>query len=114
MRKAKTFELKFTVSNFYAKKILDEFYKWFPSDYKILFLNKNTSLHIFTPWTTLIAYFFIGHQNMITIRLTSNWSPNDRNILLNCITTVFNWEYIRDTGCCCGLLRKKDELKFKM
>lgn len=114
MRTAKTFEVKFTVSDFYSKKILDELYKWFPPDYRILFLNKNTSLHIFTPWTTLVAYFFIGHENTITIRLTSNWGQNDKNLLLNCVTKVFNWEYIPDTSCCCGLFIKKDELKFKM
>lgn len=113
MGKTKTFEVKFTVSDYCSKKIIEEFYKWFPPDYRILFLNKNTSLHIFTPWTTLVAYFFIGYENMITIRLTSNWGQNDKNILLNCIMKVFNWEYIPDRSCC-GLFAKKDELKFKM
>lgn len=114
MGKANTLDVKFTVSNFYSKKIIDEFYRWFPPDYNILFLNKNTSLHIFTPWTTLIAYFFIGHENKITIRLSSNWGQNDKNILLNCIIKVFNWEYIPDINWCCGLFVKKDQLVFKM
>lgn len=111
---SKTFEVKFTVSDLFSKKILEELYRWFPPDYRILFLNKNTSLHIFTPWTTLIAYFFIGHENTITVRLTTNWNQNDKNIILNSITKVFNWEYIPDSNLCCGLFRKKDELKFKM
>jgi hypothetical protein len=107
-------EVKFTVSDFYAKKILYELYRWFTPDYRILFLNKNTSLHIFTPWGTLIAYFFIGHENIITVRFTTNWNNNDKNIILNCITKIYNWEYIPDSNLCCGLFRNKDELKFKM
>ena len=110
----KTFETKFTVSHYYSKKILEELYLWFPPDYRILFLSKNTSLHIFTPWNTLIAYFFIGHENVITIKLTTNWNENDKNVLLNTIVKIFNWEYIQNSKMCCGLFYKKDELKFKM
>lgn len=107
-------ELKFTVSDFYSKKIQNELYLWFPPDYKILFLNKNTSLHIFTPWTTLIAYFFIGTENTITVKLSSNWNENDRNLLLNTIIKIYNWEYIPHSNWCCSLFRQKNELKFKM
>lgn len=115
MRKAsKTFEINFTVSDFYSKKIINELYLWFPPDYRILFLAKNTSLHIFTPWTTLLAYFYIETGNNIIVKLSSNWNQNDRNLLLNTIMKVYNWEYIQESNLCCGLFSKKDELKFKM
>lgn len=114
MGNLKKFETKFTVSYYYSKKILEELSLWFPPDYRILFLNKNTSLHIFTPWTTLIAYFFIGHENVITIKLTTNWYDSDKNVLLNTIVKIFNWEYIPSSKMCCGLFNKKHELKFKM
>lgn len=110
----KILELKFTVSDFYSKKMLNELFLWFPPDYRILFLNKNTSLHIFTPWTTLVAYFYIGTENYITVKLSSNWNENDRNLLLNTITKVYNWEYIHQPSLCCCLFAKKNELKFKM
>jgi len=114
MGNSKTFETKFTVSQYYSKNILEELSLWFPEDYRILFLSKNTSLHIFTPWNTLIAYFFIGYENTITIKLTNNWNNNDKNLLLNTIVKVFNWEYIPSSGCCCKFFYNKDELKFKM
>ncbi len=114
MGKTQILELKFTVSDFYSKKIQNELYRWFPPDYRILFLNKNTSLHIFTPWTTLVAYFYIGTENNIIVRLSSNWNENDKNLLLNTITKVYNWEYIQQSNLCCGLFAKKDEFKFKM
>ena len=102
----KTLEMKFTISDFYSKKILNELFLWFPPDYRMLFLNKNTSLHIFTPWTTLVAYFYIGAENTITIRLSSNWNENDRNLFLNIIVKVYNWEYIQQSYVCCGLFAK--------
>jgi len=114
MKKYKSLEVKFTVSDIYSKKIVNELYRWFPPDYKILFLDKNTSIHIFTPWTTLIGYFFIGYENTITIKLTENWNQNDVNTLLNCILKVFNWEYIQQSKWCCGYFNNKYELKFKL
>jgi hypothetical protein len=113
-KSSNTLELKFTVSDIYSKKMLNELHLWFPPDYRILFLNKNTSLHIFTPWTTIVAYFYIGKENIITVRLSNNWNQNDRNLLLNTIIKVYNWEYIQPSNLCCCLFSKKDELKFKM
>jgi len=84
------------------------------NQYKIIVLNSNSTIQIYTPWVILVADFYHRSNDTIEIKLTNNWSLFDKDIFKSSILKTFNWEYIPENKWCFGYFAVKNRLKFKL
>ena len=88
------------LSGLRVKLLFEEFNKSFDKSYKFLYKNGN-QIKIVTTWTVLECTFYSNKKGNVVVMLSNNWYNDDINILINCITTAYNWEYVQKNPSCC-------------
>lgn len=86
------------LSEVYVKILFEEFNKGFDKSYKFICSNGN-QIKIYTNWSVLECNLYIK-KNKIIVILSNNWCSMDINILINCLTNVFHWEYLPQNPSC--------------
>jgi len=100
------------ISQWHMSYLLNELKLVFDNDFKIIPLNNNTSIQIYSQWRVLVADFYRINNDVIIVKLNGNWCSFYTSVLKSCIIKTFRWEFVPENNCCFGYFAKKNQLKF--